>query len=71
VDRLPRRRAQQSEYRGELAKAGFEDIDVEPTRIYTAESARDLLRRQARRRRDRRCHGEFVSAFVRARKPVR
>ena len=29
--------------RAKLAKAGFEEIDVEPTRIYTAESAREFL----------------------------
>src|SRR5262249_56478596 len=31
------------EYRTKLAKAGFDEIDVEPTRIYTAEGARDFL----------------------------
>jgi len=31
------------EYRGLLAAAGFTDIDVEPTRIYTAEDARGFL----------------------------
>jgi ubiquinone/menaquinone biosynthesis C-methylase UbiE len=60
------------EYRAKLAKAGFEDIDLEPTRIYTAKSARDLL---ASARLDDAAiaavDGKFVSAFVRARKPVR
>jgi SAM-dependent methyltransferase len=62
----------ESEYRAKLAQVGFEDIDVEPTRIYTAESARDLL---ASARLDDEAiaavDGKFVSAFVRARKPVR
>src|SRR5439155_649355 len=31
------------EYREKLAKAGFEAIDVEPTRIYRVEDARELL----------------------------
>jgi SAM-dependent methyltransferase len=62
---------EESEYRAKLAKAGFEDIDVEPTRIYTAEHARDLL--ASARLGDEAIaavDGKFVSAFVRARKPV-
>src|SRR5437016_271468 len=59
------------EYRAKLAKAGFEDIDLEPTRIYTAESARDFLSgaglgAEAIAAVD----GKFISAFVRARKPL-
>jgi len=62
---------EESEYRGKLAKAGFEDIDVEPTRVYTAESARDFLAgaglsAEAIAAAD----GKFISAFVRARKPA-
>src|SRR5499427_3224062 len=34
---------EEGEYRGKLAKAGFEGIDLEPTRVYTAESAREFL----------------------------
>ena len=37
---------EESEYRGKLAKAGFEAIDVEPTRIYRAEDAREFLDRE-------------------------
>ena len=60
----------ESEYRAKLAKAGFEEIAVEPTRIYTAESARDFLAGaglgdEAIAAMD----GKFASAFVRARKP--
>ena len=60
----------ESEYRAKLAKAGFERIDVEPTRIYTADSARDVLTSaglgaEAVAAVD----GKFISAFVRARKP--
>jgi arsenite methyltransferase len=62
---------EESEYRAKLAKAGFEDLDVEPTRIYTAESARDFLAgaglsAEAITTVD----GKFISAFVRARKPA-
>src|SRR5207245_7173349 len=62
---------EEAEYRAKLAKAGFEDIDVEPTRVYTAESARDYLAgaglgAEAIASID----GKFISAFVRARKPI-
>ena len=62
---------EEREYRAKLAKAGFEDIDVEPTRVYTAESARDFLAGaglgpEAIASVD----GKFISAFVRARKPL-
>jgi arsenite methyltransferase len=62
---------EEREYRAKLAKAGFEEIDVEPTRIYTAESARDVLAGaglgdEAIAGID----GKFISAFVRARKPA-
>src|SRR5438105_1569833 len=35
---------QDDDYRTKLAKAGFESIALEPTRIYKAEDARDFLR---------------------------
>src|SRR5690242_3117305 len=62
---------EESEYRAKLAKAGFEDVDVEPTRVYTADSARDYLAgaglgAEAIASID----GKFISAFVRARKPI-
>jgi ubiquinone/menaquinone biosynthesis C-methylase UbiE len=62
---------EESEYRAKLAKAGFEEISVEPTRIYTAESAREVLAgagfgADAIAAMD----GKFASAFVRARKPL-
>jgi arsenite methyltransferase len=62
---------EESEYRAKLAKAGFDDIDVEPTRVYTAETARDYLAgagldAEAIASID----GKFISAFVRARKPL-
>jgi arsenite methyltransferase len=72
VDRLRRRRARGvGVSRAKLAKAGFEDIDVEPTRVYTAESARELVA-SARLGVEAiaAIDGKFISAFVRARKPL-
>ena len=62
----------ESDYRARLAKAGFEAIDVEPTRIYRTEDAREFLDREGI---DARAiapvvDGKFMSAFVRARKPT-
>src|SRR6201993_4715383 len=34
---------EENEYRGKLVAAGFEQIDLEPTRIYRAEDAREFL----------------------------
>ena len=58
------------EYRSKLAHAGFDQIDVEPTRIYTAKDAKSLLGGKT----DsggiaERVDGKFMSAFVRASKP--
>jgi len=63
---------EEQEYRDKLAKAGFEAIDVEPTRIYRAADARDFLV-GAGLDPDTvapALDGKFMSAFVRARKPV-
>jgi len=61
----------ETEYRQLLADAGFEDIDVEPTRVYTAEDARSFLGDAGL---DAEVAGELdgkaMSAFVRARKPA-
>jgi arsenite methyltransferase len=63
---------QDDEYRAKLAKAGFEAVDLEPTRIYRAEDAREFLDREGI---DAAAiapivDGKFMSAFVRARKPL-
>ena len=62
---------EENEYRNKLASAGFEQIDLEPTRVYRIEDAREFLKG----------HyidvdaiapevdGKFLSAFVRAVKP--
>ena len=61
---------EESEYRDKLAKAGFDAIHLEPTRIYTAESARDFLAGAGLDAESiAAMEGKFISAFVRARKP--
>ena len=63
---------EEEEYRAKLAKAGFEAIDLEPTRIYRVEDARELLA-GAGIDADAiapQVDGKFMSAFVRARKPA-
>ena len=63
---------QDEDYRTKLAKAGFEAIALEPTRIYKAEDARDFLRDREGIDADAiapAVDGKFMSAFVRARKP--
>src|SRR5450432_3025547 len=64
---------EENEYRKKLASAGFEQIDLEPTRIYRIEDAREFLSGQnidvdamAPQ-----VDGKFLSAFVRAVKPQR
>jgi ubiquinone/menaquinone biosynthesis C-methylase UbiE len=62
---------EESDYRAKLVAAGFEDVGVEPTRIYRAEDARmflagegidvDAIAPQV--------DGKFMSAFIRAVKP--
>ncbi len=63
---------EESEYRGKLVAAGFEAIEVEPTRVYRSEDAREFL---AAAGVDAEAiapivDGKFMSAFVRARKPL-
>jgi SAM-dependent methyltransferase len=61
------------QYRSKLAKAGFDGIEIEPTRIYSIEDARSFLSGQgvdvdaiapA-------VDGKFLSAFIRAMKPAK
>jgi SAM-dependent methyltransferase len=61
-----------SEYSDTLAKAGFEQIEIEPTRVYDIEDARAFL---SGRGRDvevfaSQVNGRFMSAFIRATKPA-
>jgi ubiquinone/menaquinone biosynthesis C-methylase UbiE len=63
---------EEAEYREKLVRAGFEEVDLEPTRVYRTDDAREFLAGtgidtdaigpQA--------DGKFMSAFVRARKPA-
>ncbi len=64
---------EENEYRSKLASAGFEKIEIEPTRIYRIEDAREFLSGQ-----DinvdaiaPQVDGKFMSAFIRAVKPQR
>jgi SAM-dependent methyltransferase len=61
---------QESEYRNLLTEAGFENVDLEPTRIYHAEDARNLLEEAGvdPALADA-VDGKVMSAFVRATKP--
>ena len=63
---------EEEEYRAKLAKAGFEAIDLEPTRIYRVEDARELLAGAGidAEAVAPQVDGKFMSAFVRARKPA-
>ena len=63
---------EESGYRETLTSAGFENVDVEPTRIYRAADARQFLDEAGlgRARRSQQIDGRFMSAFVRAQKPL-
>jgi arsenite methyltransferase len=62
----------ESEYRTKLASAGFEHIEIEPTRIYRAEDAREFLSGQNIDVDALAPHvdGKFLSAFIKGVKPV-
>ena len=62
----------ENDYRSKLADAGFEQIEVEPTRIYRAEDAREYLSAAGLNAEDvaTQVDGKFMSAFVRAVKPA-
>jgi SAM-dependent methyltransferase len=59
------------EYASKLARAGFQNIEVEPIRIYKAADAKGLLARLGADgdRIAATVDGKFASAFIRARKP--
>jgi arsenite methyltransferase len=62
---------EEREYRAKLA-AGFEHVEVEPTRIYRAEDARETLLHQGIdiEAIAPQVDGKFIGAFVRAVKPA-
>ncbi len=61
----------EADYRARLARAGFVDIDIEPTRVYRAADAREFLAAAGLdvERVAAAVDGRFMSAFIRARKP--
>ena len=64
---------EERDYRAKLSAAGYEQIDIEPTRIYRAEDAREFLSGQGI---DvdalaPQVDGKFLSAFIRAVKPLK
>ena len=62
---------EENEYRGKLATAGFEQIEIEPTRIYRVEDAREFLSSSGINvdAMAPQVDEKFMSAFVRAVKP--
>ena len=62
---------EENDYRAKLAQAGFERIEIEPTRIYRAEDAREFLSGQGINvdALAPQVDGKFLSAFIRAVKP--
>jgi arsenite methyltransferase len=63
---------EESEYMSKLAAAGFAQIEIEPTRVYSVEDARQFLGAQSI---DvdaiaPQVDGKFMSAFIRALKPA-
>jgi arsenite methyltransferase len=63
---------EETEYRNKLAKVGFEEVELEPTRIYRVDDAREFLAGQNIDVDEIAPHvdGKFMSAFVRAVKPA-
>jgi arsenite methyltransferase len=63
---------EESDYRAKLRDAGFESVDLEPTRVYDIEDARVFLT-EAGISVDEiapQVEGKFLSAFIRATKPA-
>jgi arsenite methyltransferase len=62
----------EDDYRKKLTSAGFEQVDVEPTRIYCVEDAREFLAGQGLdvEAIAPQVDGKFLSAFIRAVKPM-
>ncbi len=63
---------EENEFRRKLISAGFENVEIEPTRIYRVEDAREFLSGQGL---DAdaiapQVDGKFMAAFVRASKPI-
>jgi hypothetical protein len=63
---------EEKEYQEKLSRAGFEAVDVEATRVYKADEARDFLAGAGLDPEvvGPQIEGKFISAFVRAMKPA-
>jgi hypothetical protein len=63
---------QDTQYQEALGRAGFEGIDIEPTRVYSVEDARAFLTAEGldAAALATAVDGSFMSAFIRARKPA-
>jgi SAM-dependent methyltransferase len=63
---------EEADYRARLARAGFAEIDIEPTRIYRSEDARESLENAGldADTAGPAIDGKFMSAFIRASKPA-
>jgi len=61
-----------SDYFAKLTKAGFDSVDIEPTRVYRIEDARAFLSAEGIDvdKMAKQVDGKFMSAFVRAKKPA-
>jgi arsenite methyltransferase len=64
---------EENEYRYLLGRAGFEQVDIEPTRIYRGSDARQILDDVGLGSEEivAQVDGRFMSAFIRAQKPPR
>jgi SAM-dependent methyltransferase len=63
---------EETDYRHKLEAAGFEAVDLEPTRVYRVEDARQFLEESGLSLVEglaEQVDGRFMSAFVRAKKP--
>jgi arsenite methyltransferase len=60
------------DYAAKLAKAGFDSIDIEPTRVYSIDDARQFLAGEGidADAIAQQVEGKFISAFIRAVKPA-
>ena len=63
---------EEGSYRDKLAGAGFETVDIEPTRIYRTDDAKQFLAEAGLTDEATlaQIDGRFMSAFIRARKPA-
>jgi hypothetical protein len=60
------------EYVAKLTKAGFDNIDIEATRVYNIDDARVFLSNRGLNIDEiaKQVQGKFISAFIRATKPA-